>query len=78
MDQERGREAGGLLARTRERARKCENKNFADRRPKKNIFPIFFFFKNSCFHELKGPSGCAFPVSDQNSTKIWAEEVDFG
>ena len=44
---------------------KCGNKNFADRRPK-NIFPKKeISFKKSCFHELKGPSECSFPILDQ-------------
>ena len=46
---------------------KCENKTslIVDR---KKYFPKKGNFKKKCFHELKGPSECAFPVSDQEST----------
>ena len=33
---------------------KCENKNIADRRPKKNIFPKKGISKKCCYHVLKG------------------------
>ena len=34
---------------------------------RKKCFPRKGNFKIKCFHELKGPSECAFPVSDQES-----------